>query len=54
LAGILSYQVILPSVADDNTAAFGPGQYFTDISNIEASTGSAYQLSRAIQKSHGE
>jgi RHS repeat-associated protein len=48
LAGILASQSINPSLADDNTAAFGHGQYFTDLSPADAASGSAYQLSRAI------
>jgi hypothetical protein len=41
-------QSILPSLADDERAAFGHGQYFTDISPGEAAAGSSYQLSRAL------
>jgi hypothetical protein len=48
VAGILATQAIYPSLADDKRAAFGHGQYFTDISPADASIGSAYQLSRAL------
>ncbi len=48
VAGIVISQAINPSLADDERAAFGHGQYFTDISPIEAASGSAGQLSRAI------
>ena len=48
IAGIIATQTIYPSLSDDNRAAFGHGQYFTDISPADAAAGSAYQLSRAI------
>jgi len=48
IAGIIASQYIRPSLSDDENAAFGHGQYFTDISPAEAAVGSAYQLSRAI------
>lgn len=51
IVGILSTQTIFPSLWDDNRAAFGHGQYFTDISPADASSGSAYQLSRALYTS---
>jgi RHS repeat-associated protein len=49
-AGIVASQFINPST-DERHAIYGPGQYFTDISPVEAATGSANQLSRAIYKS---
>jgi hypothetical protein len=52
MAGIISTQAINPSLADDKRAIAGHGQYFTDISPIEASKGSAYQMSRAIYNVH--
>jgi RHS repeat-associated protein len=50
MAGIVGKQRMLPSLADDERAAFGHGQYFTDISPSEAANGSPYQLSRALFK----
>jgi hypothetical protein len=53
VAGIVASQAINASLAvDDRNIGYGrPGQYFTDISPAEASTGSSHQLSRAIQYS---
>jgi RHS repeat-associated protein len=48
VTGIVASQMILPSLGDGNLAAYGYGQYFTDISTVDAAKGSPYQLSRAI------
>jgi hypothetical protein len=47
--GILSSGVIYPSLANDNTAAFGHGVYFTDLSPQDAFGTTKYKLSRALQ-----
>lgn len=48
LAGILASQQLLPSRQEVADAQWGNGQYFTDISPLDAKSGSAHQLSRAL------
>ncbi len=50
LDGIRQTQMLLPSTGPQNSR-YGKGQYFTDISNIEAESGTAGQLSYALFKS---
>ena len=38
----------IPDPANPNNAAFGPGQYFTDLTPDEADTGSMQQVARAL------
>jgi hypothetical protein len=44
----LASQQLLPSRQEVADAQWGNGQYFTDISPLDAKSGSAHQLSRAL------